>query len=313
MSLQEEEVHEEATERRQISSRGRLSVHKSRSRKRSKSCTIVRFVPDSDVDCHFREEIPRKKLVDTNVVTEKVDQSFKKIGSAEIVGSICDAGDKDKEESKANQIVINKVCASGGKEDELEGKESGAKNIESVEKLSRKKMRNKWALLSTALTHIPTSVLQDQRTKGSTREGFAIYRRLTCSLCQRTFHKASGLSMHMCFSLQPPSRVSPASDLTPPPLHIQKRRLFASPLAPSSGPRPPFPSPSHGPVPPDAAGGARCNCAGCVLPDCGQCEECLDMKRFGGNGRRKQRCTLRQCGLRRQRWWEQGQLKSTEG
>ena len=36
VSLQEEEVHEEATERRQISLRGRISVHKSRSLKRSK-------------------------------------------------------------------------------------------------------------------------------------------------------------------------------------------------------------------------------------------------------------------------------------
>ena len=40
-----------------------------------------------------------------------------------------------------------------------------------------------------------------------TREGLAIYHRLTCRWCQRTFHKSSGLSMHICFALKPARRV----------------------------------------------------------------------------------------------------------
>ena len=31
-----------------------------------------------------------------------------------------------------------------------------------------------------------------------TREGLAIYHRLTCRGCQQTFHKSAGLSMHIC-------------------------------------------------------------------------------------------------------------------
>ena len=40
-----------------------------------------------------------------------------------------------------------------------------------------------------------------------TREGLAIYHCLTCRWCQRTFHKSSGLSMHICFALKPARRV----------------------------------------------------------------------------------------------------------
>ena len=36
---------------------------------------------------------------------------------------------------------------------------------------------------------------------------YSIYRRLTCGWCQRTFHKSSGLSMHICYALTPARRI----------------------------------------------------------------------------------------------------------
>ena len=36
-------------------------------------------------------------------------------------------------------------------------------------------------------------------------------------------------------------------------------------------------------------------CANCAKPDCGRCNSCLDMKRFGGPGRLKERCRKRIC------------------
>lgn len=41
-----------------------------------------------------------------------------------------------------------------------------------------------------------------------------------------------------------------------------------------------------------------CECAGCVQDDCGKCKYCTDMKKFGGPGRKKQRCVLRQCRVK---------------
>ena len=41
----------------------------------------------------------------------------------------------------------------------------------------------------------------------NTREGLAIHSQLTCRWCQRTFHKSSGLSMHICHGLKPARRV----------------------------------------------------------------------------------------------------------
>ena len=37
------------------------------------------------------------------------------------------------------------------------------------------------------------------------------------------------------------------------------------------------------------------NCAGCLRDDCGKCCYCLDKPKFGGPGRKKQRCALRIC------------------
>lgn len=40
----------------------------------------------------------------------------------------------------------------------------------------------------------------------------------------------------------------------------------------------------------------RCKrCEACVRPECGECNFCRDMKKFGGPGKLKQTCVLRQC------------------
>lgn len=40
----------------------------------------------------------------------------------------------------------------------------------------------------------------------------------------------------------------------------------------------------------------RCkNCAACQRSDCGTCPFCMDMVKFGGPGRAKQTCMMRQC------------------
>ena len=36
-------------------------------------------------------------------------------------------------------------------------------------------------------------------------------------------------------------------------------------------------------------------CAGCKREDCGTCQNCKDMVKFGGPGRKKQKCALRVC------------------
>ena len=36
-------------------------------------------------------------------------------------------------------------------------------------------------------------------------------------------------------------------------------------------------------------------CSGCVSEDCGLCKFCKDNPRYGGPGRKKQCCLLRQC------------------
>ena len=60
----------------------------------------------------------------------------------------------------------------------------------------------------------------DDAKKGGTAEGdkerkpqeelaiYRIYRRLTCGWCQRTFHKSSGLKMHICYALTPARRIN---------------------------------------------------------------------------------------------------------
>ena len=39
----------------------------------------------------------------------------------------------------------------------------------------------------------------------------------------------------------------------------------------------------------------RCDCTGCSRSDCGDCNYCKDMKKFGGPGKKKKRCIHRVC------------------
>jgi len=40
----------------------------------------------------------------------------------------------------------------------------------------------------------------------------------------------------------------------------------------------------------------RCNqCYYCSRKDCGKCPSCKDKRKFGGEGKKKQACLLRQC------------------
>ena len=42
--------------------------------------------------------------------------------------------------------------------------------------------------------------------------------------------------------------------------------------------------------------GTSCgNCPGCSRPDCGECTFCKDKPKFGGSGKKKQKCQLRIC------------------
>jgi len=48
---------------------------------------------------------------------------------------------------------------------------------------------------------------------------------------------------------------------------------------------------------------SRCgHCAGCVADSCGVCNECLDKRRFGGQGKRKRACLTRVCTKATRRW-----------
>ena len=41
---------------------------------------------------------------------------------------------------------------------------------------------------------------------------------------------------------------------------------------------------------------SRCGlCEGCLRTDCGKCSLCLDMKKFGGPGKKEKACKLRKC------------------
>lgn len=65
----------------------------------------------------------------------------------------------------------------------------------------------------------------------------------------------------------------------------------------SNGSTPPEPKASsgNGPNAPRRRR-TRCKtCAACQRSDCGECSFCLDMVKFGGPGRAKQTCTMRQC------------------
>ena len=55
-----------------------------------------------------------------------------------------------------------------------------------------------------------------------------------------------------------------------------------------------------------------CSCENCLLDDCGQCANCHDMKKFGGPGRKKQRCIKRKCRLQSNTVKKHGKLKMSQ-
>ena len=38
-------------------------------------------------------------------------------------------------------------------------------------------------------------------------------------------------------------------------------------------------------------------CEFCMKEDCGKCKNCMDMTKFGGQGKKRQRCEQRKCRL----------------
>lgn len=45
------------------------------------------------------------------------------------------------------------------------------------------------------------------------------------------------------------------------------------------------------------AGGKSCGkCSGCLAVECGKCKNCRDKTKFGGSGRKKQKCVMKTCG-----------------
>lgn len=101
-------------------------------------------------------------------------------------------------------------------------------------------------------------------------------------------HRPGSWSKNVLFCLQP-SWYQP-----PPPLSLLYR-----PRAPGSAPvLPPVPRP----VKPSSSISAlrrrrvRCKrCEACLRTECGDCNYCRDMRKFGGPGRLKKSCVLRQC------------------
>ncbi|XP_013855734.1 lysine-specific demethylase 2A, partial [Austrofundulus limnaeus] len=86
---------------------------------------------------------------------------------------------------------------------------------------------------------------------------------------------------------QPPSPPPPAP--TPPPPAASRPKILSTPV----NPRPQKPASSMSVL---RRRRVRCKrCEACVRPECGDCNFCRDMKKFGGPGKLKQTCVLRQC------------------
>ena len=87
-------------------------------------------------------------------------------------------------------------------------------------------------------------------------------------------------------------------------LKLQARLRVRLPAIPITKPHTMKPTPRPTPVRPTVSpivSGARrrrvrCRkCKACMQGECGMCHYCRDMKKFGGPGRMKQSCVLRQC------------------
>ncbi|KAM8879033.1 lysine (K)-specific demethylase 2Aa isoform 2-T2 [Spinachia spinachia] len=84
----------------------------------------------------------------------------------------------------------------------------------------------------------------------------------------------------------------------------KRPKWYQPPPPPTPPPRPKFPSTPIMPRPQKPASSmsvlrrrrVRCKrCEACMRPECGDCNFCRDMKKFGGPGKLKQTCVLRQC------------------
>lgn len=75
----------------------------------------------------------------------------------------------------------------------------------------------------------------------------------------------------------------------PPPAPVGRPKLATTPIIP----RPTKPASSMSAL---RRRRVRCKrCEACLRPECGECNFCRDMKKFGGPGKLKQTCVLRQC------------------
>ncbi|MCJ8730314.1 hypothetical protein PDJAM_G00182870 [Pangasius djambal] len=75
----------------------------------------------------------------------------------------------------------------------------------------------------------------------------------------------------------------------PPPAPVGRPKLATTPIVP----RPTKPASSMSAL---RRRRVRCKrCEACLRPECGECNFCRDMKKFGGPGKLKQTCVLRQC------------------
>uniref|UniRef100_A0AAY4BTH6 [histone H3]-dimethyl-L-lysine(36) demethylase n=1 Tax=Denticeps clupeoides TaxID=299321 RepID=A0AAY4BTH6_9TELE len=91
--------------------------------------------------------------------------------------------------------------------------------------------------------------------------------------------------------VQWPKRPSWYRPPTPPPSVLYQPHPPGPALPPT-----PRPSKRHSSMSALRRRRVRCkSCAACVRPECGDCAFCRDMKKFGGPGRLKQTCVLRQC------------------
>nr|XP_043884064.1 lysine (K)-specific demethylase 2Aa isoform X1 [Solea senegalensis] len=127
-------------------------------------------------------------------------------------------------------------------------------------------------------------------------------------------HNAPALMTHIKALLKEHANDNPKLSYTGKPIvKWPKRCFFSSPHQPSwyqpppPPPPPPRPKVATTPITPRPQKPAssmsvlrrrrvRCKrCEACMRPECGECNFCRDMKKFGGPGKLKQTCVLRQC------------------
>ncbi|XP_026159665.1 lysine (K)-specific demethylase 2Aa isoform X4 [Mastacembelus armatus] len=118
-------------------------------------------------------------------------------------------------------------------------------------------------------------------------------------------HNAPALIAQMKALLKEHANDNPKLSYTGKPIiKWPKRPLWYQPALPQPPPRPKLSSTPIIPRPQKPASSmsvlrrrrVRCKrCEACMRPECGECNFCRDMKKFGGPGKLKQTCVLRQC------------------